>query len=135
MIYETKTLHVIIDKNGNDKAVSQTFIVKDAVSFGEAEEQTYEYCNDKNEVDVVAVKRSKLREVLNTRHDDAESVFIADIADVQINDNGEPVEIIYRVAFYALNLEDAYMKLKKHLEQGYQMQPVGVRKTKIVDAI
>ena len=137
MIYETKTQYTIIDHNGNDKVVRERFLILEAMSFADAESQTYLHYNNytQSDIDVVDIKRSKLREILNSRSNENENIFVADVADIQYNDDGEEVEIVYKVALFALNLDDAYAKLKRHLEQGYSMQAIGVRKTKFVDLI
>lgn len=135
MIYETKTQYTIIDKNGNDKVVKENFLIEEASFFGDAEAQTYKYCDGKTDIDVIAVKRSKIKEIINARADNDEKIFVADIADIRTNDEGEETEIIYKVALFANNFDKAKAVLTEYLKQGYDMQIVGLKCTKFVDTI
>ena len=72
---------------------------------------------------------------MNSRDTCDDKIFVADIADVQHNDDGDEVEIVYKVALFALGFDDAYAKLNVYLKQGYSMQIIGVKKTKFVDLI
>ncbi len=135
MIYETKCSFIKVDDNGNDKVVKERYIVEEAESFGDAEKQTYDFCDGETDLDVIDVKRSKIKEILNSRDTGDDKIFVADIADVQHNDDGEEVEIVYKVALFALSFDDAYTKLNVYLKQGYSMQIIGVKKTKFVDLI
>ena len=139
MIHESKIAFTKIDENGNDKVVKERYLIEEASGFGDAEEQTYEYCNGvggvKTDVDVVDVKRSKVKEILNRRSCPDDNIFVGDVSDTQLNDDGEEVELVYKVSLFAKNFDDAYLKLNEYLKQGYAMQIVGVKKTKFVDII
>ena len=97
MLYESKVSFTKIVK-GNDKVMKEKYMVAEAESFGDAETQTYEFCDGETDLDVIDVKRSKVREIINTRTDENDVIFVADIADTQINEEGEEVELIYKVA-------------------------------------
>lgn len=135
MIYESKVSFTTIDNNGNDKQIKQRYIVENAETFADAEEQTYAFCEGETALDVTDIKRSKLKEILNTRQKQDDAIFIADVADIQYDDDGNEVELVYKLALFAQNLDDAYAKLKEHLKQGYSMIAIGVKKSKIIDVI
>lgn len=135
MIYETQVQFTTVDAHGNDRIVKQKFIVKDAEMHGEAEDVTYEECHAQTDIDVIAVKRSKVKEILNTRTSGDERIFIADVADVMTDENGEEKELIYKMAFFAVNADAAYNYIKNYLAQGYNMSLVGWKMTKFVDVI
>lgn len=136
MIYESKISYIKIDHNGNDKVVKEQYLINDAINFGEAESLMYKCCDSgQTNFDVIDIKRSKIKEIINKRTSDDEKVFVGHIADVQTNDDGEEIEITYKVALFARSFDEAYLKLNKHLESGYSMQIVGVKKTKFVDLI
>jgi len=135
MIYETKCSFIKVDDNGNDKVVKERYIVEEAESFGDAEKQTYDFCDGETDLDVIDVKRSKIKEILNSRDTGDDKIFVADVADVQHNDNGEEVELVYKVALFALNVDAAYNYIKSYLEQGYNMTLVGLKKTKYNEVI
>lgn len=135
MIYETKCSFIKVDDNGNDKVVKERYIVEEAESFGDAEKQTYDFCDGETDLDVIDVKRSKIKEILNSRDTGDDKIFVADIADVQHNDDGEEVELVYKVALFALNVDAAYNYIKSYLKQGYNMTLVGLKKTKYNEVI
>lgn len=135
MIYESKISFTKADKNGNDKCVKERYLISNAVTFGDAENQTMTYCQGENDLDVIDVKRSKIKEIINTRDNQEEKIFLADVADIQTNDEGEEVEILYKVALFARSFDEAYIKMNKFLEQGYSMQIIGVKKTNFIDVI
>lgn len=134
MIYESKVSFTKIVK-GNDKVMKEKYMVAEAESFGDAETQTYEFCDGETDLDVIDVKRSKVREIINTRTDENDVIFVADIADTQINEEGEEVELIYKWALFANDFDQAYKRVNEYLKQGYNMQAVGMKKTKFVDVI
>jgi hypothetical protein len=72
---------------------------------------------------------------LNSRNTGDDKIFVADIADVQHNDDGEEVELVYKVALFALNVDAAYNYIKSYLKQGYNMTLVGLKKTKYNEVI
>lgn len=130
MIYESTVQFTTVDAHGNDRVVKQRFIIKEAMSHGEAEGITYEECNEQTDIDVIAVKRSKIKEILNKRQSDADYIFIADVADITTDENGEEKELVYKMLFFAINADAAYNYIKSYLAQGYNMTLVGLKKTK-----
>lgn len=135
MIYEVTTQFTKIDNNGNDKAVKEKYIIADAELHGDAEEKTYEECDGQTNLDIVAVKRSKVRELVNTRQSTEDRIFFAEIADTRTNDDGEEVQLVYKVALFALDFDAAKKKLEEFLKQGFDMKIVGLKCTKFVDVI
>ena len=135
MIYECTISHRMIDKNGNEKSVRRTYLVENKELFGEVESTAYEALGELVDFDVIAIKRSKLREIINSRDNDDEFLFVADVADVQTNDDGEEVELVYKVALFAFSMDDAYKKTKAYLSQGFDMTIVGIKKTRLEDVL
>ena len=135
MIHESKIAFTKVDDNGNDKVIKERYLIAEAESFGDAEEQTYDFCDGETGLDVIDVKRSKIKEILNSRDTGDDKIFVADIADVQHNDDGEEVEIVYKVALFAPNVDAAYNYIKSYLKQGYDMTLVGLKKTKYNEVI
>ena len=67
MIHESKIAFTRVDDNGNDKVIKERYLIAEAESFGDAEEQTYDFCEGETGLDVIDVKRSKIKEILNSR--------------------------------------------------------------------
>ena len=135
MIYEIQAQFTKIDNKGNEKVIKEKYMVENAETFGDAETQGYEYCKGETDLEIVAIKRSKVREIINKRNTDDDRVWVADIADVRTNDDGEEVEIVYKVALYAISWDDANEKVKKYLEQGFDMTILAIKKTKFLEVI
>lgn len=135
MIYESTVQFTTVDAHGNDRVVKQRFIIKEAMLHGEAEGITYKECHEHTDIDVIAVKRSKIKEILNKRQSDADYIFIADVADITTDENGEEKELVYKMAFYANNADNAFNFIMAYLRQGYNMTLVGLKKTKFCDVI
>jgi len=135
MIYEIQVQFAKIDGNGNDKTIKEKYIIAEAEYFGEAEAKGLSYCMNERNLEVVAIKRSKIREIINKRTSEEQNIFVAEVADVRTNEDGEETEIVYKVALFAINMDDAYTKAKEWLTQGYDMVMLGVKKVKIEDVI
>lgn len=138
MTYEIQAQFTKIDGKGNDKVIKEKYMVENAETFGDAETQGYNYCGyceGVNDLEIVAIKRSKVREIINNRNTDEDRVWVADIADVRTNDDGEEMEIVYKVALYATSWDDANAKVKKYLEQGFDMTILAIKKTKFLEVI
>ena len=135
MIYESTAQFTTIDNKGNERVVKQKFVVANAETHGDAEKQTFTECDGEKNLDVVAVKRSKIKEILNNRRDSNDVLFVAEVSDKIIDDDGNEKEIIYKMLFYAANADAAYSYIKNYLAQGYNLVLVGLKQTKFVDVI
>jgi hypothetical protein len=135
MIYETKCSFIKVDDNGNDKVVKERYIVEEAENFGDAEKQTYDFCDGETDLDVIDVKRSKLKEILNKRNSDDDAIWIAELQDVFTNDDGEEKYIVYKVAFFAKTFDSAMAYITEYMKQGYNLELVSIKKSKIADVI
>lgn len=136
MTYESKITYTGEDKSGNDKLIKESFIIEDAVSFCGAEMQTHEYCQGKRDLDITDIKRSKIREIANKRDNEEQDIYLAEIADTVFNDQtGEETELVYKIALFASNFDDAHSKMKEFIKQGYDMIITSVKKSKFTDII
>lgn len=135
MIYETQAQFTIIDNKGNDRNIKEKYFVENATTFGDAEQQCYEYCNGQTELDVVAVKRSRIKEIVNTRTNENERIFIAELQDVFTTDDGEEKTIKYKVMLFADTIATANAIITEYLKQGYNMELIGMKITDFKDLI
>lgn len=136
MIYEITTSYTTVDNNGNDKVVKEKYLVENVNTFSEAEYLGLEEVGDLENGDVIAIKRSKLREIINKRSNDNEEIYIAEIADIRTNDDGEQVELTYKVACFAVNFDDAHSKINLYIKQGLDdMVARGIKHTKFLGVI
>ena len=138
MIYEVQITYVTVDNRGNDKNVKENLVVQNAISFADAEEAGYEYGQglNLNEVDVVGVKRSKVKEVLNTCQHDDDLIWQAELMDVFHDDEGNEKEIKYKTILFAQSFDSAKAFVTEYMRQGYDdMSLVSLKLTKFNEVI
>ena len=137
MIYEVQITYVTVDNRGNDKNVKENLVVQNAISFADAEEAGYEYGQglNLNEVDVVGVKRSKVKEILNTCQHDDDLIWQAELMDVFHDDEGNEKEIKYKTILFAQSFDSAKAFISEYMRQGYDMSLVSLKLTKFTTVI
>lgn len=135
--FEVKSRRVIMDNKGNDKTITEAFLVRDCVLWAEAETKMLKYYNCENEV--VSMAMSKVMEVVNEPTDTEKLdmfVYRAVIASVYTDDDGNEKEMKYPILLWAKNIDDAMAVVNNHLRQGLDdMTLVSITKTKIVEVI
>lgn len=135
MFYETTANYVVIDSKGNDKVVKEKFLIQNCETFASAECMTFEYLDGQTNLDVTNIKRSNVKEVINQRSNADERIYLADVSDTQTNDEGEEVELVYKVILYAKDTNSALSEVNKYLKQGFDMAVVGLKKTKFEEIL
>lgn len=134
MFYEISSRRVVIDRKGNDKSLTEHFIVDDVELFAEAEQKGLELYNGEN--DIVAIKRSNLKEFVNKRSNDDEKIFLATIEASYIDDGGNELSSKYEVALFATTTQSAMAIVLNYLKGGLEdMTLAGIKKSKFVDLI
>lgn len=139
MFYEVTTMHSEIDAKGANKEILSKYIVDGCESFSEAEYKSFEYVSpvSAGACDVTKINRSKIREFINTQNAEAgQSIYVATVADVFVDDNGNEKEIKYNVAIWATSVGEANELVGEYLKQGMEdFRIIGVKRTKFVDLI
>lgn len=136
MYYEMTTKVSRQNDDGLVKEVSERYIT-DCETFAEAEEKAMEtYSADNVNGDVVAVKRSNVKEIVN-EGEEKEHYFKATIVDTFIDDKTEKEkELRYYVLIRANDLGEATAKANEYMRQGLQdMRLDGIVKTKILELL
>lgn len=135
MFYETISRRTEVDKKGNDKSVTERFLVDGCDVCSEAELKTLEFWNSENEV--IAIKQSSLREMINERKDDEQDIYLSQIEDIFVDENsGEEKATKYVVGLFAKSLEEATRETLKYMQMGIiDMNLVKVQRTKIVEVL
>ena len=130
MIYEGTIKYETTTSKGNTKFVRESYLIVDAETFREAEETLQESFDD----DVIALKRSKIKEIANTNRNN-EPMFIATLVDVFTDENGTEKELTYDIAFFALNIEEAHNFIRLYAQQGYCMEMKALKQAKFLDVL
>ena len=138
-MYEIKLSYVMVDKNGNDKTVRESLILENAESFANAEEIGYDYGSGLTGIDVVSIKRSKLKEIVNEKpfNDDTCKIYVAQIVDHFVDlETQETKDIKYSVALFAHDMNEAHKAIEQYMKQGPEdMDLVGIKETNFTNVL
>ena len=131
MYFETAIKRKDKDKG---KEVTERFIVKGVELFAEAEATML--ADFSNECNVIAIKQSKIKDIINSRMDDEEDIYYATLEQYYISETGDEKSTKTDVALFANDMTDAKSKLDAYLKQGLQdMSIFKITKTKFLDVI
>lgn len=139
MIFETAIKLTVVDKNGNDKVVTNKYIVENADQFGEVEGKLYEVFGGVTGFEVATIKISKLREIINEAPQGEEEykIYFATIVDKFYDaDKDETTETQYVVALHAHDINEAHKAIDQYMKQGFEdMELVGLKCTKYLEVL
>lgn len=136
MYYEVTDRVKRVKDDGTEKETSERYIT-DCLTFAEAEQKGMEAYSDYSlDGDVVAVKRSNVKEIVN-ENEEKQHYFKATIVDTFIDDKTEKEkELKYYVLIRADDLSEATAKAKEYMRQGLQdMRLDGIVKTNILELL
>lgn len=135
MLYEITTKVKKTQEDGSEKEVTERYIT-DCELFAEAEHAgMHSYADYQQEGDVIAIKRSNVREIVNEQ-DDKDYYYKATIVTKTIDDKENEKEQKYYVLIKADNLTEANSKANEYMKQGLdEMFLDGIVKTKILSKI
>jgi len=88
-----------------------------------------------NDLDVTKIKRSNIKEVANKRNLTTDKVWIAQLQDVFVDDEGVEKPIKYKIAFFSETYESANDFIIEYSKQGYQMSLVSMKLSNFNDVI
>lgn len=136
MYYEATTKVTRTNERGEDKEVLERYVIKDCLSFQEAEERAAKtYAYDNTDGDVVAIRRSKLYEIVNENKTDGK-YFKAKLASYFVDEKGKEKQMLYNVLVNSKDMDDANKKMKEYIKQGLSdMSLVEIKETKIISVI
>lgn len=136
MFYEATTKVTHTNERGEEKDVLERYVIKDCLSFHEAEERAAKtYAYDNLDGDVVAIRRSKLYEIVNENKTDGK-YFKAKLASVFVDEKGKEKVTFYHVLVNADNMDNANKKMKEYINQGLSdMSLVEIKETNLVGLI
>lgn len=135
MFYEVTSKRVIVDLKGNDKEVTEKFVLKDLEFFAEAETKVYELYNNENSV--TAIKQSKIMEFANERCKDEQNIYLATLEQIFIDEKTcAEKSMKYLIGLFAENIDDATNVANEYKKQiDDDMYLVCVRKTNFVELL
>lgn len=133
MLFEAKLKVEKTLDSGEVKEVTEHYIL-DAELFAKAEKIMFEqYPNQK--IDVFAVFRSKIREIINDKEED-KPFYKATVIDIFTDENtGKEKETKYELLVCAESVAEATAITTEYLKQGYNLRLDEIKRIKIVDYI
>ena len=138
-MYEIQISYVTVDVKGNDRNTKENIILEHAESFADAEQIGYDYGSGYTGLDVVSIKRSKLKEIVNEKpfNDETCKIYIAQIVDHFVDlETEETKDIKYSVALFAHDMNEAHQAIEQYMKQGLEdMDLVGIKETKFNDVL
>lgn len=136
MFYETTTKVKRINDNGEEKEKLERYIVKDCLSFSEAEERTAKtYAYDNVDGEVISIRRSNIYEIVNEFNTN-DKYFKAKLASYFVDEKGKEKVTFYHVLVNADNMDNANKKMKEYINQGLSdMSLVEIKETNLVGLI
>lgn len=136
-MYEGTIAYTTIDGKGKDKIVKEQYAIDPCEAFGDAEERLYAHCNELGlrDAEVVALKRSPVKEVANGRAAVEEKIWLCEVEDTFRTDDGDEKVMRYKILGYALDFNAARAMFTAFLSQGYSMNIVTIKKTRLLDVL
>lgn len=137
MIYEVKVQYERVEEDGNSQTHKEYYVIDGCDTFTEAEEKALVAfaCDNINDLDVTEIKRSKVREIANSGEGGVDKMFLAEVKDVFVKDDGTEKDIKYKILFFAKNFDDAKIFISEYIRQGYNMLLVCLKETKFIDVL
>lgn len=134
MLYEVSSRRVFIDIKGNDRYLTEHFLVNNIEFFADAEQKVMELYNGEN--DVVAIKRSNILDILNKRTDDEQLIYLATFEQTEVDDGGVERKSKYKTVLFSDSLPNATdIALNSAKESIIDTSLVGIKKSKFTDLI
>jgi hypothetical protein len=135
MIYESTITYKGIDNKGVEKLFKESYVISNAELFAEVENKMQEEFTAYQELDVVDIKRSKIKEIANGRTSDDENLWMSELLSVFIEDDGTEKEIKNKVLFFATTYDKANAFITQYVKQGYNMEIISTKKTHFLDVL
>ena len=131
MLYEVQISYTSLD----DKTIKEQYLIEAQEFFANAEHEMYKRFNANDNLDVTKIKRSNIKEVANKRNQPTDKVWIAELQDMFVDDEGVEKPIKYKIAFFSETYESANEFIIKYSEQGYQMSLISLKLSNFNDII
>lgn len=134
MIWEFTISYHSID-NGKEKVKKEKFVFDKCESFGEVEQKAINLFDHLSEMEVVAIKQSKVKEIVNYKKYQDEKIFDATLRDVFVDEDGNEKYINYHILLCAKTFDNAKDLVSQYLKQGYDLTLVTLKETSFVDIL
>lgn len=135
MIHEVTIAFTVAGKNGEGKTVKEQYLVDNRNLFAEVEDAMYVGFDGYKDLDVIAVKRSRIKEIINTRQSEDDLIWMAELQDTFVDDDGKEKYIKYKVVLYSKTFDTAKAFISEYIKQGYNLALVSLKLTKFEEVL
>jgi hypothetical protein len=135
MIYEATITFTKPDDKGDEKTFKDSYILENQDLFTQVESKLYEEFEGYKDFDVVAIKRSNIKEIANQRTSNDDVVWQAEVQDIFHDDEGNEKLLKYKILFFSKTYESANTFITEYAKQGYDMSLVSLKLTKFIDVL
>lgn len=135
MIHEVTIAFTVVGKNGEGKTVKEQYLVDNRNLFAEVEDAMYVGFDGYKDLDVIAVKRSRIKEIINTRQSEDDLIWMAELQDTFVDDDGKEKYIKYKVVLYSKTFDTAKAFISEYIKQGYNLVLVSLKLTKFEEVL
>ena len=135
MIHEVTIAFTVAGKNGEGKTVKEQYLVDNCNLFAEVEDAMYVGFDGYKDLDVIAVKRSRIKEIINTRQSEDDLIWMAELQDTFVDDDGKEQYIKYKVVLYSKTFDTAKAFISEYIKQGYNLALVSLKLTKFEEVL
>lgn len=134
MIWEFTISYHSID-NGKEKVKKEKFVFDKCESFGEVEQKAIDLFDHLSEMEVIAIKQSKVKEIVNYKKYQDEKIFDATLRDVFVDEDGNEKYINYHILLCAKTFDNAKDLVSQYLKQGYDLTLITLKETSFVEIL
>jgi hypothetical protein len=131
MLYEVEISFTDLE----DKTIKEKYFVEAEEFFANVEHSVYKTFHALNDLDVTKIKRSNIKEVANQRNVPEDKIWIAELQDVFVDDEGKEKPLRYKIAFFSETYESANEFIIEYSKQGYQMSLVSLKLSNFNDIL
>lgn len=133
MYFEVQVGITIIDEKGKQKDVQENHIIDGCEFFAQAETAIMQHYE--GDCDVLAIKKSKIKEFINDKKSEDEDIYVTTITQTY-ELNGKTTKMKYKVALYATSIQEATQKTQHYMAQGLDdMVCEEMKKTDFMDVL
>ena len=139
MIWESTISYPYVTKDGKQKVKKETYVLENRESFTEVEHVMQIEFGHLTDMEITAIKPSKIREIANYKSNGSEDevIYEAVVKSVFIDENtGEEKETKYKLILCEKSLAAAMAFVGEYMRQGYgDLELVSLKKTSFVDIL
>ena len=127
---------VLVKDDGSERKVTEKYIIDNGLSFTDAEDILLSlFGNDAKDFEILSIKKSKVREIVNTRQSDDDLIWLAEMMDVFLTDEGDEKQMKYKVLVFAKTFDNAKVIMSDYMKQGFNMSLISLKVTGFLDVL